>query len=293
MYGTPEHRRQRRHDRDQHHTHRECVGTLPPRRGDHPHHFLDRADICVFEITLAHVGLDRLATCNGRGGIQSGTSGDESLRVWEVRTGESLEVIRGHDGPVLGVAVSADGRRAASAGLDGTIRLWDLETGEGLAVLEGHRDPVWSLRFTPDGRRLVSAGADGLLRVWDPADAREIGNGVDGLTHAAAWDDGSRGAQLFRKCSACHTVGEDGGNRAGPTLYGLFGRRFGEVAGYRYSEALKDSDLVWDETTIDALFAEGPADYVPGSKMPLQRMPNAADRAELIAFLKRITAPQP
>ena len=71
------------------------------------------------------------------------------------------------------------------------------------AVLEGHQDPVWSLRYTPDGRRLVSAGADEVLRVWDLANAREIGNGVDGLAHATAWDDGSRGAQLFRKCIAC------------------------------------------------------------------------------------------
>ena len=85
----------------------------------------------------------------------------------------------------------------------------------------------------------------------------------------------------------------DGGNKAGPTLYGLFGRPFGHVAGYRYSDALRNSDLVWNDKTIDALFSEGPQDYVPGSKMPLQRMSNPKDRAELIAFLKRITAPQP
>jgi cytochrome c2 len=113
-----------------------------------------------------------------------------------------------------------------------------------------------------------------VLRIWDLASGREIANGVGGRAHTASWDDGSRGAQLYRKCSACHTLGEDGGNRAGPTLYGLFGRPFGQISGYRYSEALRNSDLVWNETTIDALFAEGPAEYVPGSKMPLQRMPN-------------------
>jgi cytochrome c len=72
----------------------------------------------------------------------------------------------------------------------------------------------------------------------------------------------------------------------------LFGRRAGTVPGYKYSSALRHSALVWDEETIDALFREGPADYTPGSKMPLQRMPDAEERAALIAFLKRITAPR-
>ncbi len=82
---------------------------------------------------------------------------------------------------------------------------------------------------------------------------------------------------------------EDGGRRAGPTLHGLFGRRAGSVAGYIYSKALRESRLIWTEETVDALFAEGPHTYTPGSKMPLQRMPASRDRAELIAYLKRVT----
>ena len=50
--------------------------------------------------------------------------------------------------------------------------------------------------------------------------------------------------------------------------------------------------LVWTEQTVDALFAEGPHSFTPGSKMPLQQMPSAEDRAHLIAFLKRITSPR-
>src|SRR3546814_14345620 len=57
-----------------------------------------------------------------------------------------------------------------------------------------------------------------------------------------------------------------------------------------YSEALRHSDLVWTEETIDRLFALGPDTYTPGSKMPLQRMPSAEDREDLIAYLKAITA---
>lgn len=97
------------------------------------------------------------------------------------------------------------------------------------------------------------------------------------------------GARQFRKCAVCHSVTEDGGRRAGPTLHGVFGRRAGSVAGYNYSRALRESRLIWTEETIDALFAQGPHTYTPGSKMPLQRMPESRDRAELIAYLKRVT----
>ena len=74
-------------------------------------------------------------------------------------------------------------------------------------------------------------------------------------------------------------------------MYGLFGRKAGEVPGYAYSPVLKASGLVWSDATIDRLFALGPDEVVPGSKMPLQRMPDAKDRADLIEFLARATRP--
>ncbi|HEY5597449.1 MAG TPA: c-type cytochrome, partial [Kiloniellales bacterium] len=101
---------------------------------------------------------------------------------------------------------------------------------------------------------------------------------------------GDRGARLFRRCAVCHTVTADGGNRAGPPLYGVFGRRAGTVSGYNYSQTLRNSSVIWNEDTIDALFDEGPHRFIPGSKMPLQRMPEARDRADLIDYLKRVTA---
>jgi cytochrome c len=100
-----------------------------------------------------------------------------------------------------------------------------------------------------------------------------------------------RGRELFGKCEACHTLSPDGGRRAGPSLIGLFGRRAGSLPGYSYSEALAKSDLVWNEETVSSLFAEGPEHFTPGSKMPLQRMSSAEDRADLIAYLKLVTAP--
>ena len=217
------------------------------------------------------------------------------MRLWDLEQGEELASLAGHENSIFGVAVSGDGRLAASGGADRTVILWDLESESFVRAFYGHSEPVWSLAFTPDRRRLLSAGSDEVVRVWDLATGEEIG--TDGTRRLAAGpavpevEGEERGAALFRRCAVCHTVTADGGQRAGPTLYGVFGRRAGTVAGYSYSEALKNSDLVWDEETIDALFDQGPHKYTPGSKMPLQRMPRADDRHELIAYLKRVTAP--
>ena len=106
----------------------------------------------------------------------------------------------------------------------------------------------------------------------------------------AARGDAARGEELFKKCVACHTLDAEGRNKVGPRLHGLFGRKAGGVADFKYSPALRDSTVVWTPETIDQLFAKGPDVFTPGSKMPLQMMPNPADRADLIAFLKRATA---
>ena len=90
----------------------------------------------------------------------------------------------------------------------------------------------------------------------------------------------------------CHDLRGTGSRRAGPSLAGLFGRRAGTLAGYPYSDILDGSDIVWNDNTIDQLFDIGPDHYIPGSKMPMQRITNPQDRADLIGFLHRATAPE-
>jgi cytochrome c len=94
---------------------------------------------------------------------------------------------------------------------------------------------------------------------------------------------------VFRGCVACHTLSPDQGNRAGPSLHGIFGRRIASLPGYNYSEALKHLDIVWTPETLAKLFEIGPARYTPGTKMPEQRIGFPEDRDALVNFLERAT----
>ena len=141
----------------------------------------------------------------------------------------------------------------------------------GSSRLVGPGLPVWSLAFRPDGRELLTGGADRLVRRWDMRDGQHIG-----AVAMAKPEDflaafrGDRGAELFQACAACHTLTPDGGNRAGPTLHGLFGRRIASLPGYNFSPALKALDIVWSPETVAKLFEIGPSAYTPGTKMPEQ-----------------------
>jgi cytochrome c len=217
---------------------------------------------------------------------------DETVQLWDLEQGVPLATLFGHEGPVLAVALSPDGELVASGGVDGTVRVWRRGDGDRLQVYARHAGPVWSVAFTPDGATLLSGGADGLVLTYDLSKPSEAAPAPAPQAAAVAPDDGSRGAMLFRKCSACHTVTADGEHRAGPTLHRLFGRTAGSRGDYPYSVALQESDLVWTEHTVARLFEIGPDVLVPGSKMPLQRMPDARDRADLVTYLKRVTMPE-
>ena len=100
---------------------------------------------------------------------------------------------------------------------------------------------------------------------------------------AHADGDAARGEKRFEECVACHAL-ERGKDTVGPDLHGLFGRKAGEAADFRYSPALKRSGIVWSEQTIDTFIAD-PQAVVPGNRMPFAGVPEAAARADLIAYL--------
>jgi cytochrome c len=192
--------------------------------------------------------------------------------------------------PVISLAVSPDGALAAAASIGGSVAVIDRKMKTLARTLVGPGLPVWSVAFLPDGRTLLTGGADNIVRRWNTV----TGEPVDSILVEAAGDplaayDGDRGAEIFRACVACHTLGTDQANRAGPTLAGLFGRRIATAPGYRFSDALKRLDIVWTPETVSKLFEIGPAAYTPGTKMPEQRIGSEEDRAALVKFLARAT----
>jgi len=193
--------------------------------------------------------------------------------------------------PVIALAVSRDGKLVAAAGVRGSVAVIDRKTRKLEHTLVGPGLPVWSVAFFPDGRTLLTGGTDRTIRRWDAVSGDPIGSVVVGAPDdplAAYASD--PGAQVFRACVACHTLTPDEGNRAGPSLAGIFGRRIATLLGYRYSEALKHMDIVWTPETVSKMFEVGPMTYTPGTKMPEQKIGSPADRQALVEFLGKATA---
>lgn len=90
-------------------------------------------------------------------------SADDTVRLWDAKTGKLLETMRGHNKDVRSVSFLADGKRALSTSDDQTIRLWDVKTGRVLRQFTGHTDVVTAACATPDGQSFVSSGFDGVL----------------------------------------------------------------------------------------------------------------------------------
>jgi len=149
--------------------------------------------------------------------------------------------------------------------------------------------PAWSVAFLPDNGTLLTGGTDRLIRRWNALTGEHLGEvAMNGPPDPLAAYEGDPGAQVFRACVACHTLKDDEGPRAGPTLAGIFGRRIAALPGYDFSPALKKLDIVWTPETVSKLFEIGPAAYTPGTKMPEQRV-GAEDRAALVKFLEKVT----
>jgi cytochrome c len=104
---------------------------------------------------------------------------------------------------------------------------------------------------------------------------------------ARADGDAARGEAKFQDCAACHKL-EAGANNVGPSLHGVFTRKAGELADFRFSPAIKRSGITWTPETLDK-FITDPQAMVPANRMPYAGMASASDRADLIAYLQNAT----
>lgn len=216
---------------------------------------------------------------------------DGVVRVLDLASGAEIASLTGDRRPILALELSDDRRLLAYGDGEGYISVVSTEDWSLLhdfrAVVRG---PVWALDFAHDGR-LIAGGLDDSAAIWPVgSEAEPLFDGFERRFHVDPETVSNGERQFARKCSVCHALTPDGRRRAGPTLYGVFGREAGTLPGYTYSEALTEAEFVWSPETLDKLFDLGPDHYTPGSKMPMQRIVDPADRADLIAFLSEATA---
>lgn len=94
--------------------------------------------------------------------------------------------------------------------------------------------------------------------------------------------DPKAGEAIYSRCLACHALAYD---RTGPRHCGLFGRRAGSVSGFAYSDAMRHSNIVWNEVTLNRFLAN-PLKTVPGTSMGYAGVKDDKERADLISYLK-------
>jgi cytochrome c len=105
---------------------------------------------------------------------------------------------------------------------------------------------------------------------------------------ALAQGDAAQGEKVFNQCKACHAVDEPQ-NKVGPHLVGIFGRPAGSIEDFKYSDALKESGITWNDETLSAFLAD-PRGYIKGNRMAYAGLKKDEDIANLLAYLKQESA---
>ena len=108
-------------------------------------------------------------------------------------------------------------------------------------------------------------------------------------TGAGLAQDVAKGANVFRQCLVCHSIGQGAKNKVGPELNGLDGRNSGSASGYSYSDANKNSGIVWNEATFKE-YIKDPRAKIPGTKMIFPGVKNEQQVDDLWAYIKQFDA---
>lgn len=106
---------------------------------------------------------------------------------------------------------------------------------------------------------------------------------IESLIKTASLDNG---AKIFKKCSTCHSADKNGGNKTGPNLFAISGRKKASIAGFKYSDAMLKKGNSWTRSDLN-LFLTKPKDFIPGTKMGFAGLKNPQDRADVILYLEK------
>jgi WD40 repeat protein len=193
---------------------------------------------------------------------------DGSVRIWDVRSGKQLAIMRGHEASLRSAIFNADGSRILTASDDHTARLWDVATQKQIAVLRGHSDVVTNANFSPDGAKIVTSSFDKTIRIWDAATAEQIQviRGHDDWVFSAAFSpDGSRivsasqdkTVRIWDAASGAETATLRG--HEGPVYYAGYKRDGSQIS----SASGDNTARIWDVSTGKELMVlRGHDDYL-------------------------------
>ena len=108
------------------------------------------------------------------------------------------------------------------------------------------------------------------------------------ITALFASTSASDGAKVFKKCAACHSIAQGGGNKIGPALWGVLGRQAGSISDYKYSKGMAAHGKTWSFEEMNG-FLTKPKDWVKGTKMSFAGLKNVKDRAAIILYMNENT----
>lgn len=236
-------------------------------------------------------GVNQLIVNDRDGWLAYGAT-DGGTRMIDLKTGAQIADFTLDRRPILAMAYCPVSNQLAVGDGQGYIMLIDtLKHKITHDFRASQNGPVWALAFSPDGQNIYAGGIEDIVYSWPVATMTEhepMARTVRSfLEDPKSLPNGER--QFKRKCSICHTLTIGSARKAGPSLHGIFGRKAGAVADYTYSDTLDGSEIIWSADTINALFDLGPDHYIPGTKMPMQRIVKKGDRDDLIDFLRRAT----